>query len=183
MESTAVTRGAWIVVVIICLQAWSSTNSYLISRGNTSFRTVTRSNSPGSGILATSQLWHRLQQWPVMIKSWEWEHDFYFDQDPKIPVGHLLWDRQRHSVIYPLLIILYSCCATLINSVLESKLFAVAVWGYKHGIHMAGEVSIFFLWFPLGFCYSMHNDRCGIYGTKGQCFPKHNLLLWRAPLR
>lgn len=172
MENTAVTRWAWIVVVI-WLQAWSFTNSSLISKEATHCSGLWHTAiALAQRILATSQPWHRLQQWPVMIKSWEWEHDFYFNQTPKYQLAICYWPRHLSSlgqaktapVIYPLLNTLYSCCATLINSVsmsqdwfqcsvLESKVTAVAVEGYKHGISMTGEVSLFFLlissWFLL----------------------------------
>lgn len=89
--------------------------------------------------------------------------------DSKIWARHLQLVRNlscfgQASVIYPLLITSHSYCATLINSVpmfqgwfkcsvLASKLFGVAVWGYKHSISMAGEVSLVFLvissWFLL----------------------------------
>lgn len=100
----------------------------------------------------------------LSVRMW-----FLFRSDSKILAGHLLLVKHllcfgQATVIYPLLITLHSYCATLINSVsmfqgwfkcsvLGSKLFGVAVWRYKHGISMAGEVPVFFLvissWFLL----------------------------------
>lgn len=163
MASTAVTRGAWTVVIIVWLQAWLFTNSYLVSRRQ-----------------------HTIQ-------------DCYTQQQP---VGHLLLAKmfvflgtgKTASVIYSLVITLYSCCATLLNSVtmfqnwfqcsvLESKLSAVPVWGYKHGISMVGKVSGFPCDFLLISATVWTTPDVQCYGTKGQCFPQHNLLFWRAPLR
>lgn len=184
MENIAVTRGSWNVIVI-WFQAWPFSNSSLTSKRQQS---VWHGNRQQQHWLGGSwdtgcwngQWWSKAEEnmdfisirpqtgttWPVPVCYWP---------------GHLSSLGKAvvtASVIYPALITLYWCFVTLINSVslsqdwyecsvLEPKFFPISVYSYKHGVYiacgvyMAGEVSGF-LWFPLGFCYSVHNIRCAV---------------------